>query len=302
MYRRCADNRFLHSSHITPVREGRRDATDGTCTYSEDSTKVTQACLCNDGRVNARSGIAGVSCIAYISRRASLCCCPCRPEVTHAVSSSAPRRRSGSRWWRWTSMVVGRAKSSWGGGMAWSGTVDSARAWRALFGWVALMAPEMALRTAVTIRTSPSYLCMASQATQASLGDFAVTSTRLGFHFVVMVHLAPHLPASCQNKPSVGRSCVSMRVQRRRRHHRQRLPSARRVSPLKETYESYFVRKTADYAHAREWARLGCAWGGTHKRANAFFCPGPAKKHVLGSIFGSAREAAHRRRQTTNIF
>ena len=43
-------------------------------------------------------------------------------------------------------------------------------------------------------------------------------------------------------------------------------------------YESYFVRKTADYARAREWARLGCAWGGTHKRANAFFCPGPAQK------------------------
>ena len=123
MYRRCADNRFLHSSHITPVREGRRDATDGTCTYSEDSTKVTQACLCNDGRVNARSGIARVSCIAYISRRASLCCCPCRPEVTHAVSSSAPRRRSGSgsRWWRWTSMVIGLAKSSWGrrNGVVW---------------------------------------------------------------------------------------------------------------------------------------------------------------------------------------
>ena len=34
--------------------------------------------------------------------------------------------------------------------MALSGTVDSARARRALFGWVALMAPEMALRTAVS--------------------------------------------------------------------------------------------------------------------------------------------------------
>ena len=67
-------------------------------------------------------------------------------------------------------------------------------------------------------------------------------------------------------------------------------------------YESYFVRKTADNARAREWARLGCAWGGTHKRARAFFVRGRPKKAVLGSIFGSAREAAHRRRQTTIFF
>ena len=77
---------------------------------------------------------------------------------------------------------------------------------------------------------------------------------------------------------------------------------ARQVTPPGQMHESYFVRKTADYARAREWARLGCAWGGTHKRAHAFFCPGPAQKNVLGSIFGSAREAAHRRRQTTIFF
>ena len=34
--------------------------------------------------------------------------------------------------------------------MAWSGTVDSAKARWALSGWAALMAPEVALRTAVT--------------------------------------------------------------------------------------------------------------------------------------------------------
>ena len=53
--------------------------------------------------------------------------------------------------------------------------------------------------------------------------------------------------------------------------------SARRVSPCKETYESYFVRKTADNARARGWARLSCAWGGTHKRARAF-SPGAGQK------------------------
>ena len=37
------------------------------------------------------------------------------------MSPSAPRRRTGSRWWRWTSMVVGRAKSSRGrrDGVVW---------------------------------------------------------------------------------------------------------------------------------------------------------------------------------------
>ena len=34
----------------------------------------------------------------------------------------------------------------------WSGTVDSAKAWRALLGWAAFMAPEMALRTAIARR------------------------------------------------------------------------------------------------------------------------------------------------------
>ena len=63
----------------------------------------------------------------------------------------------------------------------------------------------------------------------------------------------------------------------------------------KQTYESYFVRRIADNARARGWARLGCAWGGTHKRARASPPRGRPKKAVIGSIFGSAREAAHRR-------
>jgi len=63
-------------------------------------------------------------------------------------------------------------------------------------------------------------------------------------------------------------------------------------------YETYFVRKTADNARARMWARFGCAWCGTHKRARPFLRPGPAQKNVIGSMFGSARESAHRRRQT----
>ena len=40
-------------------------------------------------------------------------------------------------------------------------------------------------------------------------------------------------------------------------------------------HETYFVRKTADNARARKWARFGCAWGDTHKRARAFPPPGP---------------------------
>ena len=64
-----------------------------------------------------------------------------------ARHTDGPAVAGGAGGLAWSSDGPSRAG---GGGMAWSGTVDSARARRALFGWVALMAPEMALRTAVT--------------------------------------------------------------------------------------------------------------------------------------------------------
>ena len=62
----------------------------------------------------------------------------------------------------------------------------------------------------------------------------------------------------------------------------------RRVSPCKQTHESYFVRKTAYNARAREWPRVGCAWSDTHNRAGTILFSGPTPKCVLSPMFGSA--------------